>query len=539
MQRGSSSKARCLNAGLWVQSCAALSPSRWPGHLGSCRTTDLWHHCFPDKRAVNFYGRFRAHADIIPSLPVVSRFRNASGEGRAGSDCWLFHSALRRPCKAGCICCICPSLTSSPVLCPFPSPVQQGCWSQPYLPISVVHFVPALFSSASASSPCAAWHSPFSLPTEDAVRVREPGIQQQSLSQWDWWQVKGRRAHPSRHSLLASYYGILPRDAHCMLIPPPSPLLPIPSLPMHSERQQQPPPRLSPAPACNELILFSLQLQNCPGFIALIAAAVCSHTQPQTRWALRALPRLSCIRALPHSFSAIFLPFGYISDPCFLWFVFHILSGLSLSKRSGWYFSSILSKDAVVALSCSRPSEPVSESRGCLTSPRIALLGIGVRSLSFSLWILTTCCWWKKGYLAKLRLPSSPRLSKSPRTCMTRGASWWMSMHVGCWNFWGWGIGCLCLGCLRWDPVFFKLSHCEFAISPPKPASPGILYAGWRWESSHGFFFFLLLASLNPAPERWLFPMPRRAGAVIPAVTTRALPIKRVLKRWMLLFSVL
>lgn len=129
--------------------------------------------------------RFRAYADIIPSLPVFSRFRNASGEGRAGSDCCLFHSVLHRPCKAGCICSICPSLASSPLRCPFPSPVQQERWFQPYLPISVVHFVPALSSSTSSSSPCAAWQSPFSLPTEDAVRVREPGIQQQSLSQWD------------------------------------------------------------------------------------------------------------------------------------------------------------------------------------------------------------------------------------------------------------------------------------------------------------------------------------------------------------------
>lgn len=104
--------------------------------------------------------------------------------------------------------------------------------------------------------------------------------------------------------------------------------------------------------------------------------------------------------------------------------------------------------------------------------PPLALLEIAVQSLFFSLWILTTCCSWKKGCLAKPQLPSSPHLSKSPRTCMTRGASWWMSMHVGCWNFWEWGIAYLCLGCLRWDHIFLKLIHCQFATFPPQTCFP-------------------------------------------------------------------
>jgi len=87
----------------------------------------------------------------------------------------------------------------------------------------------------------------------------------------------GRGAQLSSRSLLASHYGILPRGALCVLVRPllllPAPSVPTPSLLMHSERQQRQPPRLSRIRGCNELILFSLQLENCPGFIALIAAA--------------------------------------------------------------------------------------------------------------------------------------------------------------------------------------------------------------------------------------------------------------------------
>lgn len=136
----------------------------------------------------------------------------------------------------------------------------------------------------------------------------------------------GGGAHLSSSSLLASYYSILPWDTLCMLIHPPpslpSPSFPTPSLLIHSERQQRQQPRLSRIRDCNELILFSLQLHNCPGFIALIAAAVCSHTHPQILWALLAVLCFSLIRAFLHSFSAIFLLSRYIysmfSLVCFL-----------------------------------------------------------------------------------------------------------------------------------------------------------------------------------------------------------------------------
>lgn len=73
-----------------------------------------------------------------------------------------------------------------------------------------------------------------------------------------------------------------------------------------------------------------------------------------------------------------------------------------------------------------------------------------IRDPAFSFWIPTYCS-WKKGCPAQPQLLSSHLLSESPRTCTTRGASWWMSMHVECWNFWEWGIVCLCLGFWRWD----------------------------------------------------------------------------------------
>ena len=84
--------------------------------------------------------------------------------------------------------------------------------------------------------------------------------------------------HLPNGSPLASYYSILPRDTVCMLIhlPPslPSPSFPTPSLLIHSERQQQQQQQrcLSRTKDCNELILFSLQLHNCPGFLATAAA---------------------------------------------------------------------------------------------------------------------------------------------------------------------------------------------------------------------------------------------------------------------------
>lgn len=142
-----------------------------------------------------------------------------------------------------------------------------------------------------------------------------------------------------------------------------------------------------------------------------------------------------------------------------------------------------------------RPPKPVPETGGWLSSS--GTFG-NCRSQSpfFSLWILTAYCSWKKGCLAKARLPSSPRLPRSPRTCMTRGASWWMNTRVGCWNFWAWGIVSLCLGCLRWDHLFMQSIRWEFAILPPSPAS-----APRRDERALIFFFS---ASHNPSPKHWV-----------------------------------
>ena len=96
-----------------------------------------------------------------------------------------------------------------------------------------------------------------------------------------------------------------------------------------------------------------------------------------------------------------------------------------------------------------------------------------IRDPAFSFWIPTYCS-WKKGCPAQPQLLSSQLPSKSPRTCTTRGASWWMSMRVECWNFWGWGIVCLCLGFWRWD--CFSLNFicresatlCENSLYPRK-----------------------------------------------------------------------
>lgn len=76
---------------------------------------------------------------------------------------------------------------------------------------------------------------------------------------------------------------------------------------------------------------------------------------------------------------------------------------------------------------------------------------------------------------AKLTAP----VKKSQDT--TRGASWWMSMRVECWSFWGWGIVCLCLGFWRWDCfslnfICKRICHplWEFLISPEEAC--GLLF---------------------------------------------------------------
>ena len=76
---------------------------------------------------------------------------------------------------------------------------------------------------------------------------------------------------PSRHSL----------HAHSLTSFSSLPSFPTPSLLIHSERQQQQQRCLSRTKDCNELILFSLQLHNCPGFLAT-AAAVASLSLTHT-----------------------------------------------------------------------------------------------------------------------------------------------------------------------------------------------------------------------------------------------------------------
>ena len=95
-----------------------------------------------------------------------------------------------------------------------------------------------------------------------------------------------------------------------------------------------------------------------------------------------------------------------------------------------------------------------------------------IRDPACSFWIPTYCS-WKKGCPAQPQLLSSQLPSKSPRTCTTRGASWWMSMRVECWNFWGWGIVCLCLGFWRWDCFSLNFICRESATSVRIPCIPG------------------------------------------------------------------
>lgn len=103
--------------------------------------------------------------------------------------------------------------------------------------------------------------------------------------QTSWLKVawEGKRICPAaRHWLLITAFSPETLHAHSPTSPLPSPSFPTPSLLMHSERQRWQQRCLSRIKDCNELILFSLQLPNCPGFLAT-AAAVCSRTHTHTR----------------------------------------------------------------------------------------------------------------------------------------------------------------------------------------------------------------------------------------------------------------